>query len=90
MKLTLDDEEIYIDTTYIVSVALNKWGEEYVVQLLATNHMGEVYRSKDKEKALKVLKGIGESLMDKKPKKTYLDGFKEGTEYALKLIAKKD
>ena len=89
MKIKLRDEDVYVDATYIVSVSLNYWDEHYVVQILTTNGMGDAFRSKDKEKALKVLREIGDALEDKKPKKTYLDGFKDGTEYALKLIDKK-
>ena len=85
MKITLDGEEIYIDVNNIVSVSLDKWGDDYVVRVLTTHIMGDMYRSKDKEKALKVLREVGSVLEDKKPKKTYLDGFKDGTEYALKL-----
>ena len=86
MKINLHDEEVYVDITYIVSVGLDYWDEHYVVQIVTTNGMGTTFRSKDKEKALKVLREIGDALEDKKPKKTYLDGFKDGTEYALKLI----
>ena len=89
MKIKLRDEDVYVDASYIVSVSLNYWDEHYVVQILTTNGMGNVYRSNDKEKALKVLREIGNALEDKKPKKTYLDGFKDGTEYALKLISTK-
>ena len=89
MKITLEGEDVYIDTTYIISVNLDKWDDEYVVSIVTTHNMGNVYRSNDKEKALKVLREVGNALEDKKPKKTYLDGFKDGTEYALKLISTK-
>ena len=86
MKINLHDEESYVDITHIVSASLKNWGDECVVTICTTNGMGDAFRSKDKEKALKVLREIGNALEDKEPKKTYLDGFKEGTEYALKLI----
>ena len=89
MKINLRDEEAYVDATYIVSVSLDYWNEHYVVQTVTTSGMGTAFRSKDKEKALKVLREIGNALEDKEPKKTYLDGFKDGTEYALKLISTK-
>jgi hypothetical protein len=45
-----------------------------------------VYESKIEQEAKDVLLDIGSMIEEHEPQKTYLDGFKDGTEYALKLI----
>jgi hypothetical protein len=45
-----------------------------------------VYESNMEQEAKDVLLDIGILIEESEPQKTYLDGFKDGTEYALKLI----
>jgi len=45
-----------------------------------------IYITYHKEDAIELVDKIGEAMDTTPPSKTYLDGFKEGTEYALKLI----
>jgi len=48
----------------------------------------EIYKSESKESAEDAMFKLGEQLDEDSSEKTYLDGFKEGTEYALKLMSK--
>lgn len=62
---------------------------EYIVFISNGTGIASVYKSSVKENAQEVVNDIGHAIDDVLPEKTYLDGFKDGTEYAIKLIKEK-
>ncbi len=99
MKIQIGIESIYISDD-IVGVAriieIPHYSEdikkmEYAVEVMS--RMGAVfpiYVTNNKDNAIETLNKVGELLKKEKPEKNYIDGFKDGTEYALKLLEKKD
>ena len=62
---------------------------DYIVDVIGRNGMMfTIYSSKSRNLAIEALEKLGK-LIEDTDKKTYLDGFKEGTEYALKLMETK-
>jgi len=97
MKLTVDGQDVYVNVKSIISARMFKdidyrtesKGDIFIVEIATQNNLGfRLYESINESNAKEMLNKIG-SLLEDKEDKTYLDGFKDGTEYALKLIEKK-
>ena len=95
MKIELSDgNEIYCKVGNISSVSINKLhisagDNEYDVMVSFINQMPLcLYRTKNEEIAKEAMIKIGKLIEEDSNEKTYLDGFKDGTEYALKLMEK--
>lgn len=96
MKIvTKDKKAIYINLDNIDTVYLqknrrynqqNKQEEYYCVMVSGNMSLTSVYESDNEQEAKDVLLDIGSMMEEHQPKKTYLDCFRDGTEYALKLI----
>lgn len=98
MKFEVDGDSVFVNIQSITSVSVSERTEYsgenrkavFYVEVSAIGQMLiPVYQSTSKENAKSMQEKIG-AVMDKlDPEKTYLKGFKDGTEYALKLMDKK-
>ena len=94
MKIHTSTYDVYVDPTAVASVSIREdkhWDtkrDQYTVDIALQSAPGSapVYTTYNKEDAIKVVNKIGEAMDAVEPGKTYLDGFKDGTEYVLKLI----
>lgn len=93
MKIETPTNDIYVKVESIASASIRRGTNydtkksEYTVEISASTGMfAPVYTTNDMNIAKQVLEKIGDELEAKPSDKTYLDGFKEGTEYALQLI----
>ena len=94
MKFKVDDREIYLNIKNLSSVSISNdkhWETKqdiYHVEVSNNGMIIRVYSTESKSSAEKLLEDIANKAEEVIPDKTYLDGFKDGTEYALKLISK--
>jgi len=95
MKFEVNNEVVFIDTDRVTSVSIMEdahWQTKepmYHVEIMAGGFNSRVFTSSEKSNAKDMQMKIGLEVEKKSPEKTYLDGFKDGTEYALKLIEKR-
>lgn len=93
MKIETPTNDIYVRVKSIASASIRTGTNydtkklEYTVEISATTGMfAPIYTTSEMNIARQVLEKIGNRLEAEPSDKTYLDGFKEGTEYALQLI----
>jgi len=94
MKIHTNTHDVYVDQTAVASVSIREdkhWDtkrDQYIVDIVLQSAPCSVpiYTTYSKEDAVELVCKIGEAMDTIEPSKTYLDGFKEGTEYALKLV----
>ena len=96
MKFTSGKSVVYVRLKDITSVSMAEWKSrenitEFCVEICHSGGMPtRILTTKIENEATGIQHQIGAKLDEVSGEKTYLDGFKEGTEYALKLIEKKD
>lgn len=92
MKIELSDgSTIYVKVTGIYHVGMAHYNDEYSVEVGIENMpFCSVVKTKDKKVAQEAVSKIGSYINDDESRNTYIEGFKEGTEYALKLMEKQD
>ena len=92
MRFNFKDREIYVNPGNISSVAVNEdkdWDTKakiYHVEITINGMIARIATSSTEAEAKELVQKIGATLDKVEPEKTYLDGFKDGTEYALRLI----
>ena len=92
MRFDFQNRVIYINLKNVSSVSVSEdkdWHTKekvYHTEICVNGMMTRVATTSTEAEANDLVQRIGEALEKIEPEKTYLDGFKDGTEYALKLI----
>lgn len=96
MKFISGESTVFVKLKNVTSVSVmcgtdyeSKEKEFYVEISSISGMIVRVLATKNETDAKSIQHQIGEKLDSENEEKTYLDGFKEGTEYALNLIALK-
>jgi len=96
MKITVDSKNYYIDVDSVKSVFIREHafssGMNYEVDI-SFGTFGTIIPCKSKELAERLADNIGDHIADKEAsdtafdinKKEYIDGFKDGLEYAIRI-----
>lgn len=88
MILDSADGKCFIETKGVLGVSINKYNEDYDVQVNGAMSSA-IIKVKSKIEAERIVDKISEEISNeiKPPKETWTDGFKAGCEYALQLKA---